>query len=163
MKFLLYVACFVVYSAGVFAQNNSVTPADLASLEGSWIGTLTYVDYSTNKSTNIRADLRVTSSATGSWTFEYIYPLEPKANSRAELKLSSDGRFFDGEEVIARKLVGKVISMTTIKKGKDNGRDATFRRTFSIERDSFSILKGVKIDGTDVYFERNTYRWMRQQ
>jgi hypothetical protein len=152
-------------AAASLAQTKAISPEDLKGMEGSWSGTLTYVDYSSNKPTKIRSDLKVTRTPkTGEWIFEYLYPLEPKANSRTAISLSSDGRYFDEEEVIDRKTQPDgSISLITTKRGKDNGRNATFRRIFSVAPDSLSIRKEVNIDGTDTYFERNTYWWTRQR
>ena len=147
------------------AQSIAISPSDLRSIEGKWSGTLTYLDYSSNKPVAIASELTISRvQGMDAWLFEHIYPKEPKANSRAEIKLSGDGRYFDGEEVIGRTLnASGLLVITTMKKGMDNGRSATFRRTFTVSADSLSIKKEVKIDGTDTYFERNTYTWTRQR
>jgi hypothetical protein len=123
--FLVTIALAVTTSA----QTAKVSASDLKPLEGKqWIGSLTYLDYSSNN----------------------------------DVKLSADGRIFDGESVVERtKLPGGVLKIVTTKPGKDNNRDATFRHTYLIGKAAFSIKKEVRIDGTSEFFERNTYSWTR--
>lgn len=90
------------------------------------------------------------------------YPKEPGANKKEDVKLSSDGKTFDGENVIERtKLADGILRVVTSIKGKDDDRDATFRHTYLIGKKSFSIRKDVRFDGETEFFERNTYRWTR--
>jgi len=159
--FLVTIALAVTTSA----QTAKVSASDLKPLEGKqWIGSLTYLDYSSNKKTSIKSNITITRSATDNltWVFDLQYPLEPGANSKDDAKLSAEGRTFDGESVVERtKLPGGVLKIVTTKPGKDDNRDATFRHTYLIGKAAFSIKKEVRIDGTSEFFERNTYSWTR--
>jgi len=150
---------------GLTAQAQSISPKDLKSLEGKeWIGTLNYLDYTSNKKISIKSNVTITRPDTKklTWLYEFAYPDEPKANSKEELVLSVDGKTFDGETVIANtKLPGGGRRIVTTKAGKDNDRPATYRLTYDFTKKRFSVRKDVRIDGAKDYFERNTYTWTR--
>ncbi|HRI03643.1 MAG TPA: hypothetical protein PLL77_07865 [Pyrinomonadaceae bacterium] len=147
------------------AQSAKISAKDLKPLEGGeWIGKLTYLDYQSKKPTSIKSNLTVTRSKTDklTWTFDMQYPLEPKANSKDEVRLSPDGKTFDGETVIERtKLPDGTLRIVTSKPGKDDDRPATLRHTYLVSKKAFSIKKEVKLDSEAEYFERNTYSWTR--
>lgn len=156
---------FIFLASAAFAQSANVSVKDLLMLEGKlWVGNLTYLDYTSKKQTVIRSNLAVSRSPSDPnvWIFDLQYPLEPKANSKDEVRLRRDGRTFDGETVIERtELEGGIVKIVTTKEGKDDNRDATVRHTYLIGRNSFSITKEVRFDGTGDFFERNTYSWTR--
>lgn len=162
---LAAVFSIVLASVQMFAQNAVLKPNDLKVLEGSeWVGSLTYRDYSSNKSTEIKSNILVSRSKDdrSSWVFDMRYPLEPKANKASDVRLSADGKNLAGETVVERiKLPGGALKVVTTKPGRDNDRDAVFRFTYLIGPKAFSIRKEVKVNETDGYFERNTYSWTR--
>lgn len=165
MKTTLCLILLTLVSALTAFSQDSVTGADLKPLEGAkWVGELTYLDYSSNKRTSIKSDLTISRSMDkeGIWIFDFEYPLEPKANSKKDVKLADDGREFDGEAISERKkLADGTLRIVTTSRGKDNGKDATYIKTYLIGKTSFSIKKEVKIDGGSETFERNTYSWTR--
>ncbi|CAN5503236.1 hypothetical protein BH10ACI2_BH10ACI2_20660 [soil metagenome] len=160
---LLFIAFVFVFSAS--AQTAKVAAADLKRLEGkTWVGELTYLDYTSKKKTSIKSNVVISRSKTDklTWIFDMQYPLEPGANSKEEVKLSPDGSVFDGENVVERvPLPDGVLKIVTTKSGKDDRRDSTFRHTYLISKSSFSMRKEVKFDGENEFFERNTYIWKR--
>lgn len=163
----IYVLLFLVFAfvVSASAQTASISARDLKPIEGrQWTGTLTYLDYTSGKKTTIKSNIVVTHSDSDalSWTFEMHYPLEPAADGKDEVKLSLDGRTFDGESVIERtKLSGGILRVVTTGRGKDDNRDAVFRHTYLIGKKTFSIRKEVKFDGSNDFFERNIYTWER--
>jgi hypothetical protein len=161
MTKLLFAALFALaLTAGISAQ--SLKPSDLKPLEGTkWIGTLTYLDYSSGKPTSIQSDVIVTAKGKRSWAFAFEYPREPKANNVEDYSLSNDGKTFGGETIISTSKKNGILTFITTKAGKDSDRPATIRHTFMIGKSRFSIKKEVKIDGEDDYFERNSYLWTR--
>ncbi len=166
MKFaLLTVLLILGFVCSAVAQGASVSAGDLKTLEGrEWSGTLTYLDYSSNKKTSIKSNLKVTAAAEDkmAWRFEYIYPDEPKANGKSDVKLSTDGLTFNEQTVIERiKLADGTTKIVTTKDGPDNGKKALFRHTYLVSAKSFSIMKEVRTEGSADFFERNTYTWTR--
>jgi len=131
---------------------------------GQWKGKLTYQDYRSNKKVSILSNLTVTESNEDklSWIFEYEYPDEPKANKKSIVKISKDGKTFDEETVVERiNLPNKTLRIVTTNNGTDNDKPAVFRHTYLLSKKSFSIKKEVKYKGTQEFFERNEYSWIR--
>lgn len=156
-------------AAFLFAPAAPATPKvkgdDFRPLTGArWVGTLTYLDYRSNKKVSIPSTLTVTQSAEDkrSWAFDYKYPDEPKADEKETVKVSKDGRAINDETVTERtKLAGGALKIVTEKKGRDNDRDAVFRYTYLLSAKSFSIKKEVRYEGAAEFFERNEFSWKR--
>ena len=138
---------------------------DLQILTGTqWSGTLTYLDYRSKKKVSIPSNLTVKPNGEDkwSWLFEYEYPNEPQANSREIVQLSKDGRNMNGEVVVERiSLPDNTVRFVTEKKGEDNNRSAVIRFTYSLNAKSFSIMKEVRYEDEDQFFERNRFDWKR--
>lgn len=162
----ILVAVAAILFVSTFSVGQAVLESkDLEILEGTkWTGTLTYLDYSSNKTTTIKSNLTVTrkSKEPPVWTFAYEYPDEPKANDSSDAVLEEGGRKFFGEAVIEKKyLPDETLRMVTTQPGTDNGKKALFRYTYLINSKSLSIKKEVQIEGSSVWFERNEYSWAR--
>lgn len=128
------------------------------------MGTLVYLDYRSNKEVSIPSNLTVTESEGDNltWIFEYEYPKEPKANSKANVILTKDGARINDEVVVERQILdGGILRLVTERRGKDNDRDALFRYTYLIGESTFSIKKEVRPEGSTQFFERNRYSWKR--
>jgi len=149
-----------------FSMNDArLSASDLHVLTvAQWIGTLTYLDYRTNKRVSIASNLKVSQPKGDemAWVFEYQYPDEPKANSQETVTISAEGRMINGERVTERaNLDGKGLRFVTEKSGMDNNKEALFRFTYVISEKSFSIKKEVRYAGAAEYIERNQYDWKR--
>lgn len=142
-----------------------VEPSDVQRLTGApWKGSLTYLDYSSGKSTSIPSALVVTPAAADerSWRFDYQYPDEPRANSSSLVTIAADGSTIDGEQVRERSATADgLLRIVTEKPGQDDGRPALFRFTYVIGDSSFSRRKEVKLEGAAEFFERHIYTWIR--
>lgn len=142
-----------------------LAPSDIDQLAGErWKGTLTYLDYTSNKPTTIPSSLSVTrvQAQPSAWEFAFGYSDEPQADNRNTLVLSPDGRTFAGETVLERAtLPGGGVRIVTTEQGKDDNKPATLRYVYTITPTEFSITKFVKYAGSESEIERNTYRWKR--
>lgn len=165
MKVFVFALLASAFAALFPQQSPRISAEEIRRLTGArWMGTLTYLDYRSNKKVSIPSNLTVTQSAgdESSWAFEYEYPEEPKANGKQTLKLSDDGAVFDGETVVERAgLDGGGFRLVTVKRGRDNDKEALFRFTYTFEGKTFSIKKEVRPEGAADFFERNTYSWKR--
>ena len=166
MKVLVSVLLAASAWAGLFPpQAPRVSPQDLRKLSGArWTGTLTYLDYRSNKRVSIPSNLTVTQAGgdENAWVFEYEYPDEPKANGKQTLKVGDGGTVFGGETVVERAgLDGGGFRLVTVKRGRDNDRDALFRYTYTLDGSAFSVTKEVRPEGAAEFFERNRYSWKR--
>ena len=159
----------LLIAASLFGQTAANSPrleaGDLNRLTGAqWKGTLTYLDYGRNKKVSIPSHLTITGpGADGlSWTFDYLYLDEPKANSKEVVVVSKDGTIIDGERVVERATAPDgTLKIVTEKAGTDNGKPSLFRYTYLLGATSFSIRKEVKPEGAADFFERNQYSWTR--
>jgi hypothetical protein len=166
MKLCVFVLLVASAFAGLFPQQAArVSVEDLKRLTGvRWTGTLTYLDYGSNKRVSIPSNMTVkqVEGDENAWVFEYEYPLEPKANGRQTLKFGDGGTVFDGETVFERtELDGGGFKLVTLKRGRDNDREALFRFTYTLDGPTFSIKKEVRPEGASEFFERNEYSWKR--
>ena len=172
MRALILDLLLVSSTAGGAAQpaadgtwNFVLRTTDLQILTGQpWTGTLTYLDYRSNRPVSIRSDLNVSGPMGDEpvWIFDYRYPDEPKANSRETVTLGKDGTTLNGERVVERSSVtGERLRVVTEKSGMDNDRKAAIRSTYLIGPRSFSIKKEVRYDDAQEYIERNRYEWTR--
>jgi hypothetical protein len=146
-------------------QTPSVRVEDLRRLAGApWTGSLTYLDYGSNKKVSIRSKLTVTGvqGDEASWVFEYDYPDEPRANSKQTVTLSAGGAVIGGEKVVERTVLGGgELKIVTERAGSDDDRKALFRYTYLLGPSSFAIKKEVRPQGSAEFFERNQYSWNR--
>jgi hypothetical protein len=166
MKVLVFALLIASGFAGLFPrQAAKVSAEDLRRLTGArWTGTLTYLDYGSNRRVSIPSNLTVTQAEGdgNAWVFDYEYPDEPKANGKQTLKVNDGGAVFDGEEVVERTgLDSGGFRLVTVKRGRDNDRAALFRFTYTLDRSTFTIKKEVKPEGAAEFFERNQYSWKR--
>jgi hypothetical protein len=166
MKLFVLVLLFTsAFTGQTPRQTPRVSAENLRKLSGArWTGSLTYLDYRSNKRVSIPSNLSVTQAEGDetAWVFDYEYPDEPKANGKPTLKIDDDGAVFDGETVVERTgLDGGGFRLVTVKRGRDDGKEALFRFTYTLDRSAFSIRKEVRPEGAAEYFERNTYSWKR--
>ena len=156
---------------GGCSSTRTATPQPIAQASdidglvgGTWVGSLTYLDYTSKKPYTMPSTLtveRVAGSAS-SWTFRLGYPDEPHANREELVVLSEQGRVFDGEAVVERAtLPGGGVRVVTETDGEDDRRPARIRHLYLVGRSSFSIQKLVRFSGEAEFIERNTYRWAR--
>ena len=130
-----------------------------------WSGTLTYLDYTSNKSTTIRSTLLVKSISPGVWTWATGYNDEPDANSSSDVRVIEKGAAIQSgdtvERVVSRVRRGENVTITTQHDSTDNNRPATIQRVYVISPGRFSIRKLVKVEGESEFFERHVYNWSR--
>ncbi|MEO8573272.1 MAG: hypothetical protein ABI481_04825 [Pyrinomonadaceae bacterium] len=162
MKNLLIGLLFLLVSyTFTLGQIVVLKPKDLKLLEGKkWTGTLTYLDYTSNKRTSIRSNLTVArkTNKPATWAFSYEYPDEAKANKLSEAVLSDDGKTFFGERVIAKTHPNrKALMLVTTQPGSDNNKKAVFRYTYLVDAKNLSLKKEVQVEGSSVWFLRNEY------
>jgi len=141
-----------------------ITAEDIDRLVGRpWIGTLTYLDYTSKKQTTIDSSITVTRKAATSatWTVGVGYSKEPHADSSEDVSLSADGTRFGDEVIVARTTLPDGVVFITECDGEDDNRPARFRFEHTITASEYSRRKLVKFNGTGEFFERHIYRWRR--
>jgi len=146
------------------AQPARITRADFEILKGNWKGQLRYLDYSSNKLVTIPANVLVEMEGANQFSLSVYYTEEPDHNAVDQYEIKEAGTQLNDEKVLQRLVRddGTVI-ITTETRGTDGNdlKASTFRFTYTISRNAFTLLKEVKHDGDEKYFERNQYSFTR--
>ncbi len=94
----LLILVFCLYS---FESLDRIKHKDFNILIGQkWSGSLTYLDYTSNKKNRIPSDLYVSQSKDDYrvWYFKKEYPKEPHANNIDTLVISNDGSMINNKQ-----------------------------------------------------------------
>ena len=139
---------------------------DLSVISGCWEGSLSYLDYTSNKTFTMPADLVIKKIGhTRSFLLSNIYPNEPKANSSDTIILSKDGKRINNETIRSRlhrpngDLV--IVSELTGEDGNDR-KEAIFRYTYTIGRETYIHRKEVQFKGQSDWIIRHEYKYSRK-
>ncbi|NNC95422.1 MAG: hypothetical protein HKN92_07655 [Chitinophagales bacterium] len=143
---------------------NTITHEDLNIVIGEWSGTLTYVDYRSNKPFTMPSDLIVENGGKKNQLFLFIsYPNEPKANSREKIKINKSGSQLNKKDVTSKQIMSNGNVHITIEySGKDNGENATIRSVYIMGNNQFIIRKEVKFENSEEWLVRNEYKYSRK-
>jgi len=158
------VSLFLLFGLSSQAQEPVVKIDDVKIVEGRWIGQLTYLDYSSNKSESIRASMEVTIKNASEFSFNIFYTDEPKKNGRDKYVIKADGTFINKRKVIERSIQPDgSLKIVLEEKGTDGNdhKPATFHQILLLGKNNFSITKMVKFDGEENFFQRNQYVFTR--
>ncbi|MDH3698805.1 MAG: hypothetical protein OEQ81_09080 [Flavobacteriaceae bacterium] len=137
---------------------------DLVVLLGEWEGSLTYMDYSSNKPYSMPANVSVTPGKNiNQLSLYFTYPKEPKANSKDNISITKDGKALNKKALKSNQTMpdGQVL-ITTDYIGKDNNKKTNIRNLYSIGKEQFVIGKEVKFGNTDKWLKRNEYSFIRK-
>lgn len=160
-KQLLYTVIFLLSVFNLPAQQHTkeFQIADLSGSLGKWIGSLTYLDYTSGKPYTMPADISISFATNpAGYIMTYEYPNEPKANEVDTTYLKDN--YFGKEKVMQFNIKpsGDFILVTAYEgtDGNDN-KKAVLRHTYTLEGNSFSIKKDVQFKGTSKWIKRHEY------
>ncbi len=160
MKIIL--SClFLFFSVCATAQRNGLTDKDLKDLAGNWSGTLTYTDYSDDKThTSLPTQLVIVDLKDSlGLNFTYTEPNGKKVTDKSSLRIYEDGDKLniDGHVYFIAAVRRKGIRLTIIaeNEGEDNNKAAEIRQTIIIGPSILNILKEVRYTGMKDYFIRS--------
>lgn len=143
-------------------EGPKVSTQDFIAIEGEWVGTLTYTDYSSGMPTVIAANASVTSISENRIDYTVSYPDEPWEDSESTMIISKDGRLLDGHVVSERVVTeDETLIVRTQFRGEDDDRPADIRLTYGLTETNFYIRKDVRFDDSDSYLRRNIYEFTR--
>ena len=168
MRFAHVFAAASLASTALLAPSHAqdgpvVRSADFAPVVGDdWVGSLTYLDYSSGERTSIpvKAQVKIVDDATILYRIQY--PGEEQYNAQAPLRIKKKGREFDGQRVTHRLSNKRRLKIITQGTGTDDNKPADIQIVYEIRPDTFSIKKNVRFDGVDEFFNRNVYRFERE-
>lgn len=161
MKFII-TNLFLLLSLNIFGQPR-ISHEDLKTIIGNWEGTITYLDYQTNKPFTMPANLIVeTGKNEYSLILKNLYPNEPKANNSDKIKVTNNGASLNKHSVTKREEIDNgQIQIQTEYKGKDDNKSALIRYTYLISEEFFLIRKEVQFDQTNSWIKRSEYSYTR--
>ena len=157
------IAVFILLIVQSMYSQGKITPDDLNSITGKWKGTLTYIDYGTNRPFTMPANLSVVPGKNEYQVKLLItYPKEPNANSKDKIGISKDGLFVNKNRVASRQeLDNEKVIITTEYSGKDNRKNALIRNVYIFGSKRFVIRKEVKLKASADWLIRNEYNFTR--
>lgn len=157
----------LISSLNLFAQKEpTVSDKDLRLLIGNWQGTITYLDYTSNKPFSMPAELEIRQDAKpGTYLFAHTYPNEPKANETDTITIARNKRLINRELVISkRRLTDGSMQLVTeylATDGNDN-KPAIIRHTYTIGKNAYTNRKEVKFALQDDWTKRSEYAFIRK-
>jgi len=160
----LILALGLLYSMTAQAQSNSTTSAtDLQPIIGSWQGTLTYLDYTSNKPFTMPANIVVERiGKSNKYLFKNSFPKEPNANWTDTVAISADSTMINDEPVTSRRVLNDGnLEIVTEVLGIDGNekKPALLRHTYLIGRTLFSLRKDVRFVGETDWIRRHEYAY----
>lgn len=167
-KFFIVFAVF--FTCQIFAQQSNsiitektVGPEDIEIILGNWTGSLTYIDYSSNKPYTMPADVTVKQGKNkNKLTLNFKYSNEPKANSQGQISISKKGDKINKEIIVSkRKLSNEKLEIITEYNGTDNKKNALIRNKYILGNKQFVIRKEVKFEKSNKWIMRNEYSFER--
>ena len=157
----------LIFTTSLNAQKQvKITPGNLKIMEGNWVGTLTYLDYSSSKPFTMPANTSIQQSSNNPNFFlrSMSYANEPKANQKDTLVIGNNGTTIDEYTIIFfKKFTTDSIVIITEKKGFDgnDNKAALLRHIYTISNHLFINKKEVKFVGTNKWLLRNEYKFNR--
>ena len=149
----------------LFANAQSIQVKDLAGSVGSWKGNLTYLDYSSGKPFTMLANIKISLTADSrGYIMAYEYPKEPHANAKDTTAIVS--AFFGKDKIVQFKRdSAQGFTLVTEVDGVDGNENkkAILRHQYLLQKNTFTITKSVKFQGTDSWIKRNEYLLTRAE
>ncbi len=143
----------------------TVSKKDFTKLVGSWVGTLTYLDYSSNEPYTMPADININQiGKTNKFIFDNSYPNEPNANSSDTVTISTDGRRINDDTIKSNRYIddGKLEIITEVLSVDGNeSKPALIRHTYLISPDVFIVRKDVQFSGQTEWLKRHEYNYKK--
>jgi hypothetical protein len=146
-------------------SDSTITSKEFKNLIGCWKGSLTYLDYTTNKPFSMPANIIVKDfTRSNIIVCSLIYPKEPSANSLDTISISKDGRLLNNEAIKTKRKLNEesfeIVTEITGIDGNDN-KAAIIRHTYILGKNTYSVKKDVQFIGQTQWIVRNEYKFIR--
>ena len=161
---LILNAMILTFFLSCYGQTK-VTSEDLKLAIGNWEGSITYLDYQSNKTYTMPANLLIKEGNNeNTLILNNNYPNEPKANNSDKIKITKNGLLLNKNEVISKEeLKNGGIQIKTEHEAKDDGRKARIRYTYSIGNTIFIIRKEVQFEELADWIKRSEFTYTRKK
>jgi uncharacterized membrane protein YphA (DoxX/SURF4 family) len=144
-------------------QTATVSVKDFQPIVGSWQGSLTYLDYTTNKPYTMPANIDIEQMGRNNkFLFANSFPKEPNANWTDTITISADGTTINNETVKSKQtLADGNLQLITEQMSIDGNekKPALLRYTYTIGRDILIKRKDVLFTGTSEWINRHEYKY----
>ncbi|MFC4232911.1 hypothetical protein ACFOW1_13495 [Parasediminibacterium paludis] len=166
--FIIVIFNLCIFQTHLYSQGQAIQPSDLKILEGNWVGTLTYLDYTSGKPYTMPANTNFEQSKNNpNIYFRSVgYSTEPHANQKDSMIISPNGQMLDDFTIVSfKKTSNDTVEIISEKDGADgnDNKPATIRRTFSITATTFVIKKEVLFKGSSTWLLRHTYSFTKSK
>lgn len=164
-KSISFVFCLISLYSTLAQKNSTISNKDFNLLIGSWQGSLTYIDYSSNKPYTMQADIDIKQiGTTNKYTFANTYPKEPNANSMDTMVISKDGKMINEQIVKSIKKFNDRLEIITevLKTDGNENKPALLRHTHIIDKDVYINRKDVQFVGQKAWIKRNEYKYKKK-
>jgi hypothetical protein len=163
-SFLIIACCLCSFTSFPYSEP-TITLKEFENLIGCWEGSLTYLDYSSNKPFSMPANIVVKDfKKSNHIIYSISYPKEPNANSLDTIFISKEGRFLNKEAIKTKRQINKdsLELVTEIKSidGNDN-KPAIIRHTYILSNRTYTVKKEVQFTGQVQWILRNEYKFFR--
>ena len=162
-KVILFCISTMLAMGSLSAQSFQIK--DLSSSVGSWEGNLTYLDYSSGKPFTMLANIKISLTADlKGYIMAYEYPKEPHANAKDTTAIV--GSFFGKDKIVEFKRdSAEGFTLVTEVDGEDGNENkkAILRHQYLLQKNTFTITKSVKFQGTEKWIKRNEYLLSRAE
>lgn len=158
-------ACLAFLTACATPPTGGADPLEpYRLLVGRWAGELTYTNYR-DDATRVTLGVQTTvREEAGALVFATVYT-EPDGRevgggeSRLEPGADPSRLRYDGEpwRVLAREADPARLAVVLERDGEDNERPATIRLTLTAQGGSWQVVKDVRYQATESFFERHRY------
>lgn len=160
---IAFAAAFVFLYSSALSQAALLGANDFKALIGCWQGTLTYLDYTTNKPFSMPANLNIQRVVnTNNFIFANIYPNEPQANSTDSVSISASGKHINKELIKSRRILSdgntEIVTELLGEDGNDN-KKALFKFTYVIGIKLYAHKKEVQFAGRREWILRHEYKY----
>lgn len=164
-RIVLCLSCCLSSIFSLAYSDSTIAANDFKNLIGCWNGSLTYLDYSTNKPFSMPANIIARDfKRNNKIVFSLIYPKEPGANSSDTIFISNNGRILNGEVIkLIKRFNRDSIEIVTEAAGIDgnDNKEALFRHTYILGKNTYSTQKEVLFIGQNNWILRNKYQFIR--
>jgi len=163
-NFQIHLILFLLLTSMTSFGQGTITSQDLKNIIGDWEGSLSYLDYQTNKPYAMPAHLNVTQGRDKNrLILNNIYPNEPKANGSYKIKIAKNGHVINRHVVTSRKILDNgLLEIQAEFKGRDNRKKAIIRQTYLIGKDQFIIRKEVQNEKIGIWVKRSEFSYKKK-
>ncbi|UOG76674.1 DoxX family protein [Hymenobacter tibetensis] len=155
-------------AAHSLAAPATVTMQELKAIAQQWNGSLTYLDYKSQRAVTLVTVLNGMQSAPQELVLNFVYqePNGKQVKGYDKVQLSTDGTqlVWDGVPLqVSNKtrLPDKTLQLVLEGRGEDNQKSCLIKRTLSLNDHQFSVVKEVKCDNAPGFITRNKYQFQR--